>query len=152
VGGVLSALPIVSAGNLCCCLWVVSGGVVAAYLLQQNQPTPITQGDGAIVGLLAGLTGAFVYLVLSIPITILVAPFERAVLQRLAETAGTMPPQFRDYVDGYIGGGIRLTFGFMFMLFVGSLFSTPGGLLGAVIFKKPIPPGTIDVLASSVSS
>ena len=44
--GVLSALPIVSAGNLCCCLWVVLGGVVAAYLLQQNQSTPLNVGDG----------------------------------------------------------------------------------------------------------
>jgi len=31
--GILSALPIVSAANLCCCLWVVAGGVLAAYLL-----------------------------------------------------------------------------------------------------------------------
>ena len=53
--GVLSALPLVAAGNLCCCLWVVSGGVVAAYLLQQNQSAPITPGDGALVGLLAGV-------------------------------------------------------------------------------------------------
>ena len=60
VMGVLSALPIITAGNVCCCLWVVSGGVVAAYLLQQNQTTPITPGDGALVGLLAGLVGALV--------------------------------------------------------------------------------------------
>ena len=42
--GVLSALPIVSAGNLCCCLWVLSGGALAAYLLQQNQPVPADHG------------------------------------------------------------------------------------------------------------
>ena len=39
--GVLSALPLVAAGNLCCCLWVVSGGAIAAYLLQQNQSAPL---------------------------------------------------------------------------------------------------------------
>jgi hypothetical protein len=71
VGGVLSALPLVSGGNLCCCLWVVSGGVVAAYLLQQNQTAPIVASDGALVGLLAGVVGAFVYLVVSIPINLL---------------------------------------------------------------------------------
>ena len=32
VMGVLTALPIISAGNLCCCLWVLSGGAVAAYM------------------------------------------------------------------------------------------------------------------------
>ena len=53
--GVLSALPIISAGNACCCLWVVTGGFVAAYLFQQNRAAPITPADGALVGLLAGL-------------------------------------------------------------------------------------------------
>src|SRR5436309_8139061 len=85
VMGVLSALPIISAGNLCCCLWVVSGGAVAAYVLQQNQPMPITAGDGALVGLLAGVVGAFVYVILSIPITILVAPIERVLLERVLQ-------------------------------------------------------------------
>ena len=142
--GVLSALPIVSAGNLCCCLWVVSGGVVAAYILQQNQVASIGPGDGALVGLLAGIVGAFVYLLLSIPITLLVAPMERRVLQRILENTGNMPPEFREYVGTYLGGGIRIVIGFILMLFVGSIFSAVGGLLGAVIFRKPLPPGTAD--------
>ena len=28
--GVLSALPLVNAGNCCCCLWVLCGGALAA--------------------------------------------------------------------------------------------------------------------------
>ena len=143
--GVLSALPIVSAGNLCCCLWVVSGGVVAAYILQQNQVAAIGPGDGVLVGLLAGIVGAFVYLLLSIPITLLVAPMERRVLQRILENTGNMPPEFREYVGTYLGGGIRIVIGFILMLFVGSIFSAVGGLLGAVIFRKPLPPGTADI-------
>jgi hypothetical protein len=139
--GVLSALPIVSAGNLCCCLWVVSGGVVAAYLLQQGQSTPITQGDGAVVGLLAGAVGAFLYLLLSIPITLLMAPVQRMLLDRLIERAGTMPPAFRGYVNSYVGGAIGLMIGFVFMFVVGSTFSTLGGILGAAIFRKPWPSG-----------
>ena len=46
--GVLSALPIVNMGN-CCCLWVLGGGAIAAYLLQQDHPAPINLGDGALV-------------------------------------------------------------------------------------------------------
>jgi hypothetical protein len=92
VMGVLSALPLVSAGNLCCCLWVVGGGALAAYLLQQNESGAITPGDGALVGLLAGLIGAVVQTLVGIPIGLLVAPMERAMLQRVIDAAGSMPP------------------------------------------------------------
>ena len=148
VMGVLSALPIISAGNLCCCLWIISGGGVAAYVLQQNQPTPITPGDGALVGLLAGLLGAGVYLVLSIPITFLVAPMQRRVLERLMERANNIPPEFREYMGGYVGGALGLMIGFVFMLMLGAVFSTIGGLLGAVFFRKELPPAT-DASSSS---
>ncbi len=152
--GVLSALPIVAVGNLCCCLWVVGGGAVAAYVFQQNQTTPITPGDGALVGLLAGIIGAFVQLVVAIPIGILVAPMERAMLQRVIEIAGTMPPELRDAIERYANtegqGGIALMIikqvvGLMLYLVVGAIFSTIGGLLGALVFKKQQPPGVIDI-------
>jgi membrane associated rhomboid family serine protease len=156
--GVLTALPIVSAGNACCCLWVISGGLVAAYVLQQRQPAPITQGDGALAGLLAGIIGAFVYLALSIPISLFMAPMERHFVQRLLENSPNMPPDFRDFLERFSSGDIRMTFaatavrvvfGFAFWLVIGAIFSTLGGLLGAVFFSKPQPPQTIDVPPST---
>ena len=152
--GVLSALPIVSVGNGCCCLWVVSGGAIAAYLVQQNQAAPIEPGDGALVGLLAGLTGALVQGLVAIPIGILVAPMERAMLQRVIEIAGTMPPEMRDAIERYSNADAQLgvalvilkhVVSLMVWLFVGAIFSTLGGLLGAMMFRKQMPPGTIDV-------
>jgi hypothetical protein len=140
VMGVLTALPIISGGNLCCCLWVVSGGVLAAYMLQQAQPTPIRIEDGALVGLAAGIVGAFVYLIVSIPVSIVIAPFERMMMERVAERMADMPPEFRAFATSYAGGGFRLILGFLFWLFVGGIFSTLGGLLGAAIFKKGGPP------------
>ena len=151
--GVLSALPIVSAGNVCCCLWVVSGGVIAAYLVQQNQSLPITPADGALVGLLAGLIGAVVHFVVSIPIDFLMAPFEQAILQRVLDV-GTLPPEFRDLVERYSGRDreVSLAFqvvgrivGLMFWMFVGAVFSTIGGLIGAMIFRKDTPPAPLDI-------
>ena len=99
VMGVLSSLPLISAGNVCCCLWVVGGGLVAAYVLQQRQATPITPADGALVGLLAGIFGAFVGLLISIPISFLVAPMERQIVQRVLENSGNMPPEFREMME-----------------------------------------------------
>ena len=150
--GVLSALPIIAAGNACCCLWVVSGGVVAAYLFQQHKTTPITPADGALVGLLAGLAGAVVQVLVKIPIDILVLPMEQAMLQRLLDM-GTFPPEARDMLERYGRSGamtgayfiVSRIVGLMFWIFVGGVFSTLGGLLGALIFKTQTPPGTIDV-------
>jgi len=98
--GVLSALPIVAAGNLCCCLWLLSGGAIAAYLLQQNQTAPLTPADGALVGLLAGLVGAFVRFAVAIPIDLMLAPMEHAMLQRILDM-GTLPPEARDILERY---------------------------------------------------
>ena len=155
VMGVLSALPLISAGNICCCLWVIVGGLVAAYMLQQNQQTPITPGDGALVGLLAGLMGAVVEVVVSIPMSILVGPMERALAQRFLDMAGNMPPEMRDVMERYGRGGqptawvfLGRIFALMMWLCVGAVFSTIGGLIGAAIFKKQTPPGTIDVTPS----
>jgi hypothetical protein len=139
--GVLSSLPIIAAGNLCCCLWVVCGGAVAAYVLQQNQPTPITPGDGALAGLLAGVSGAFIYLLLSIPITMVMSPMERVMMERIIES-GRVPPEFRQYLGTYAGGFVQLAVGFFFMLVIGSLFATVGGVIGAALFRKQPPPGT----------
>jgi hypothetical protein len=150
--GVLSALPLVNIGNACCCLWVVAGGVVAAYVLQQNQAAPISPGDGALVGLLAGLIGALVQAVVSIPLDLVVGPMERAMLQRLMDMSGNMPPDLRDVFER-VGREsqnpamfvMRRVVGLFFWLCIGGIFSTVGGVIGAAIFKKKLPPGTIDV-------
>src|SRR5262245_48281050 len=146
VMGVLSALPLIAAGNLCCCLWVVTGGLVAAYVFQQNQPTPIAPGEGALVGLLAGLVGAVVVVVLSIPISLLIGPMERRMMQSLIEMIGTVPPEMRDTFERYGRGeqtGLLLIVSrivaLMIWLFLGAIFSTLGGLLGAAIFRKEPP-------------
>jgi hypothetical protein len=151
VMGLLSALPIIYFGNICCCLWVVSGGVVAAYILQQNQSTAITPGDGALVGLLAGLAGALMHFLISIPIDLLMAPFERAMAERLLQATPDMPQWIAEMLQqasqqrNEVGVGFIIASRivvFMIMLCIGAIFSTLGGLLGAAIFKKETPPGT----------
>ncbi len=138
---------------MCCCLWVLSGGIVAAYVLQQEQAAPITPGDGALVGLLAGLCGAVIEVVVSIPITLLAGPIYRELLQRATEMAGSMPLEMRDALERYsrsgAAHGAMLVIGsvleLMLWLFLGAIFSTIGGLIGSAIFKKPAQQGPIDV-------
>lgn len=137
--GVLSALPFVSVGNLCCCLWVILGGVLAAYVLQSNSAEPITLGDGALVGLLSGIVGAVVYAVVGLPFSLLFGPVQQRVVQRVLESNQDVPDNIRQMLQG-MGGStmtvISVLMGFIMMLVLGSLFASLGGLLGAVFFKK----------------
>ncbi len=140
--GVLSALPVINVAN-CCCAWVVFGGALAAYLTQQNHPEPISIGDGAVAGLFAGVIGAFVWLFVSIPINLMMAPLQRGMAQRMLENSGSLPPEIRGVFESasqaaIIGAGT--VFFFFVMLFVGAVFAMLGGIFGALLFKKSQPP------------
>jgi hypothetical protein len=141
--GVLSALPFINIVNVCCCLWVIAGGALAAFVLQNNQPMPITAGDGAGVGLLAGIIGAIVYEVIAIPISLAMGPVQSRILQRVLENARDIPENLRPLIESAgrpSGAGLVIMFvGFLFMLVVCMAFSTIGGLIGAALFKKKMP-------------
>jgi hypothetical protein len=152
--GVLSALPVVAIGNACCCLWVVSGGVLASYLLQQNQPMPITAADGALVGFFAGGIGAVVRAVISVPLNLLMGPMQRQMLQRILERSQDMPPEMRDWMTRFDADGMSLAIGvftFFLFLFVSLIFATLGGLLGAAMFRKTVPAPPVPPESSPVA-
>ena len=147
--GVLSALPLVSAGNCCCCLWVLVGGVLAAYLRQQNNPYQIDAAEGAIVGLMAGALGGVVCTILSIPFQMMTGPMQQAWMDRALSNNPEITPEMREMMERLTtGAGFRLI-GAIITVLVFSIFGTLGGLIGVAVFKKnlppPPPPGTIDV-------
>jgi hypothetical protein len=139
--GVLSALPIVSLGNYCCCCaWVIGGGVVAAYVEQQNAATSITPARGAQAGLLAGVVGAFVWLLLTRALDAMLGPYLQMFVE-MARNASDMPPEAREVLDSMSRyEGSRYAGGFAMMLVIGSIFSTIGGVIGAVYFRRDLPP------------
>jgi len=149
--GVLSALPIISAGN-CCCLWVIGGGVLATYLLQQNHPYPIATADGALVGLLAGLIGGVLGTLLSIPIEMMMGPMTKQFMEGLLSRSQDMPEETRRMLENLGSGGTGaaiIGLKLIFSVCVGAVFGMLGGLLGVALFKKkdlPPPPGTVEVL------
>ncbi len=141
--GVLSALPLVNVGNACCCLWVLSGGAVAAYLLQRGQSAPITSSDGALVGLAAGLIGAIVWQVLTVPVTMVMGPFQARLVERLLDT-GDLPDNVRQVFETLRENAgfslLRFVVGGFFTLVISLVFSTIGGLVGAALFRTKTPP------------
>ena len=140
--GVLSALPVVSLAN-CCCLWVIGGGLIAAYLTQQNEGRPITPGRGALAGLFAGIAGAFVWLIASMALDVVIAPLQERMVEEMIRSAQDMPPDARAMIESMAGrnsGPFKYVTGFFILLFFGSAFSALGGLLGGVYFRKDVPP------------
>jgi hypothetical protein len=137
VTGVLSALPIVSAGNYCCCLWVVTGGLLSAYLLQQDRQDVITAGDGAMVGFLAGVIGAVIQALLSIPIELVVGPVERQIIGRLTEMSGARQSTLDFGAPGPVAVVVLRVLTFVWTVVVGSVVSTIAGVVGAAIFARP---------------
>ncbi len=140
--GVLSALPVISLAN-CCCLWVISGGVLAAYL-DQAPGRPNSLPRGAFDGLLAGVIGAFVWLFASLAIDTVMGPLQERLMSAVLESSADMPPDVRVWLEEmgqHSTGALRYVAGFTFHLLAGLVFATLGGLLGAMfLWRDGVPP------------
>jgi small basic protein len=144
--GVMSALPIINAGNCCCCLWVLAGGALAVYLRQQNSPVAITAAEGALMGLLAGAIGGVIGVLLSVPIHMMFGPMQQDWMNRIMEGNEDMPPEVRRMLERWTAGSAMFVVGAVMNIVTSVIFGMLGGLLGVAIFKKsapPPPPGTI---------
>lgn len=134
VVGLLSSIPIL---NYCCCIWAIGGGVLAAFLYMKSSPTPISTGDGAVVGALAGVVGGLIYLIIGVPI----AYFFGAQAMEDAFTRSGMHVPFTGPMLFIVGGLI----GALCLL----IMAVIGGLIAVPILEKrkggpivpPPPPG-----------
>jgi|SRR5687767_15571441 hypothetical protein len=135
--GVLSALPVVGFCN-CCCLWVLGGGVLSAYLEQQNRSVSLTLWEGARIGFFAGVIGAVIWVVLDYAL----APVQARFFGELLRNARDVPPEIQDWLEmveeGRTGAGTVVAA--VLTSIVVSVFSTIGGMIGAAYFRKDVPP------------
>jgi len=143
VMAVLSSVPIINMGNCLCCMWVLLGGALAVWFYQKDLPTgtPMTSGDGAIIGLLAGVFGALFGTLLN---TFFMAvgngmPMQEA-LENIRQYNSEIGPEVEDFLEGLAEGGafspVFILFGLMMSLIVDSIFGLLGGIIGVSIFKK----------------
>jgi hypothetical protein len=158
VVGVLSVIPIVSAGNCCFCLWALVGGAVAVKLAIDRSPQPVTPSEGAKIAMMAGLVGAGIYFFGSLLLSLTALPtvMTLRVFESVASNSGN--PELQNAVrqmieqvqtqslaQRLVGAVIAsIIFG---MFLVG--FTVLGGLLGVALFEKrkgqnlpPPPPYT----------
>ncbi|MBN2414987.1 DUF4199 domain-containing protein [bacterium] len=150
VGGgvmaILSTVPIISLGNCLCCLWILAGGALAAYMYSRELPgdVSISGGDGAVTGLLAGIFGALFasilgYLFMSMgDAEILNRVFEN-VLRDRSDLSPEVDELMRSLREGERLSPLYMVAGLFFSLIINAVFGTLGGLIGASMFKKKRP-------------
>lgn len=142
VVGLLSIIPIIGLGNLCCCLWAILGGLLATYLYVKNSPVPAKPADGAILGAIAGAVGGLIVIVLGIPISIVAGGITRELLIRIIENIN---PSQADLMRIQLAAGtsiiIAIRDGVLLAVCL-VIFSTLGGLVGVPIFEKRKGTGT----------
>lgn len=149
ITGILSSIPVIDAGNLCCCLWVLLGGAIAARMLVKRSPyLPITTGDGAEAGALAGVVSAGIVLVIGVPLGLLLNSSNTESLRQIADSIGN--PAFREATLQVTD--MMRDHALLFALlswFIRSIimiaFATVGGMIGVAMFEKrkgqqPPPP------------
>ena len=140
--GVLSSLPIIQSANLCCCLWVVVGGLLTVYLQQQNRTTPVETSEAVVGGLSAGAIGAL----LNVVVMALLLSGARAGLaidQQLRVTLDSnpdLPPAVRDTVMRVFSSGLMPVIIAVVTVPTFAVFGMLGALLGVAVFKKKAPP------------
>lgn len=139
--GILSLLPFVSAANLCCCLWVVLGGVLTVYLQQQASPVPVESGEAAMSGLMAGAVGGVIY-ILGMTFLLSSADVGAAIesgLRGAIEQNPQIPAETLARLEGLLTGRNLLVLIGVVTLPMYAIFSMLGSLLGLTIFRKKAP-------------
>ena len=156
--GILSSLPIVNAGNWCCCMWVIGGGALGAWLLARERTGgmgAMSYGDGAFVGVLSGLFGAFVATLVSIPIRLLTADVLRSQQQAFEEmfAEAEMEDAVLEMLLQLLSPDLSFTtilVTFLINVLLFSLFAMIGGILYvAITGQKAGPQAPVERAAKS---
>lgn len=121
LSAIVSQIPIVS---LCCCVWGLGGGAVAGLIYVKGSPVRVRIGDGAVVGALAGVVGALIYIVISLPIALFLG--SAAIEEQLKRSGLQMP----------MSGALLLVIGSLIAGVCLIILATIGGLIAVPIFEK----------------
>ncbi len=148
--GVLAGLPGFNLLNVCtCCSMVIACGFVAAYLTSKDarsRGVEFSVGRGAAAGLIAGLIYAVVVTVVSTVSKLVFGQPAMIALLEWVQGLPDLPAENADMIDDALeelyenGFGVfQFVVGAFQSLFVGTIFSTLGGLIGGAVFKTAAP-------------
>jgi hypothetical protein len=156
--GVVSALPGLNLINCCCCAGIIGGGILAMYLYRQEfheGMAPLEASDGLVLGILAGLVGAFAATVISMMILLVFGAWEAEMMRGFVEKflesmeeSGSLPGEAADNIRDALEQAfaesttvVGVLSGLVMNLIIYPIFGMLGGLLGYTFFKpKQVPP------------
>jgi hypothetical protein len=137
-----SEVPLLNLGNCLCCLWVVMGGFIGAWLYKRSLPekSELTSSDGAVTGLLSGVYGALFGAFLQYFFSFVGLGFSSTFFKTMSEYWKDMPKEFSDSLEQLRLYSEYSPFFVLVGLIVGlvrnAIFATAGGMLGAALLKK----------------
>ncbi len=140
--GLLSAIPPISFANVCCCVWVLGGGLLAAHLYVRRSQTPVMLGQGAELGALAGVVGTLVAHAIGIPLGLILSDSLNEFMVKAFENLNPQAAEeMRRQVEIARGQSfvqklpvILVSAAFNSIIYIA--FGALGGLLGVKLFEK----------------
>ena len=147
IAGLLSGIPLL---NCLCCLWIIGGAMLSAYLFSKDSPIVLSAGDGAILGAFSGIIAAVVHSVISIPLHAANLAFIQGLMERVAEYSDEFPSGWESLIERGISEASFPMFMLSLMMsaVIFAALGALGGIIGISIFgKKPKQQnqGVIDV-------
>jgi hypothetical protein len=143
---IFSRTPLLNLGNCLCCLWVVAGGFLAAWMFRRSLPPTddLTSGEGALSGFLAGAFGALFGGFLQYFFAMIGLDFSSHMLDELLRNMKDMPEELAESMEMIRSAGeynpLMVVLGLISSFIINSIFATAGGLIAASVLKKPAAP------------
>ena len=138
--GILTAVPFV---NCFCCLWIIGGAVLSAYLFNKRSAVALTPGDGAVLGILTGIVAAVTDSIVSLPFESLNQEFVQRFMDQFSQFVEEMPAGWERWLDQRAGPMSPAWFllGLLSSAVIYAAFGALGGLIGAsIVGGKKSPP------------
>ena len=144
---VMSLFPVINLLNLLCCAGIILGGAAGTwYYARQLEKTGqvIQNKDGMMIGLLAGIISAFIYVIFSTMIIMLSKQNPVELLYKMTEQYGfNIPPEsekmLRTVYEDYQKNGfspVMIGVELFSRIVSHCIFGPLGGLLAASIINK----------------
>ena len=141
---VISELPVLNLINCCCCAGIMLGGFLSVMFYTKEGPPGsvlLTSGDSLLLGVLAGVFGAFIGTALNALMLGVFGNVAGEVVRSILDSFGDrIPQEALDEIERALGEAaiftpLAILISFVKSIILYPLFGLLGGLIGYSVFK-----------------